>query len=381
MQNQIQNKVNILEETKNIIEVYKILNRNKFYYSILIWPLNLIAIIGIPYLLVSQFSWLFIFLPMYVLAMDEFLYVDEISATIAKNIGAGKSLHNKIALFKEEIKKLNSELELFEKIDNREIISLEEHEQLLIYQDICKSYSLASQYSYSSSEYGIYYCFISSTKIESYISNINKKIKDFTIPNRLNETSNSKKHKENIVQKNESRIISNNTEHISVQISEQDDENQIEIDTTELREKTKKQKIYKNSWTIINTEKMEIGELGELIIMNEENLKLGRLGLSNLKPKHVSKLIGDGLGYDIESYNEHGDKIHIEVKTTRGNSHKFYITPNEYRTMKRLNSSYYIKRVYNIDEQTKSYEIETISANAFIENFKLVPSNFIAVRK
>lgn len=202
-------------------------------------------------------------------------------------------------------------------------------------------------------------------------------IAEYAIPKETNELSIKPQTKKTSKQKNKKSVVSNEYSYSS----QKKKKSEIEIDTSALGNKVIKQKIYKNSWTITDAEKKEIGDLGEIIIMNEEKAKLIRLGLLELKPKHVSKMVGDGLGYDIESYNTNGDKIYIEVKTTRGSSSKFYITPNEYRTMLKLKPMYFIKRVSNIDVQSKTYEIETISASVFIENFKLIPSNFIAVRK
>lgn len=46
--------------------------------------------------------------------------------------------------------------------------------------------------------------------------------------------------------------------------------------------------------------------------------------------RHVSVLDGDGLGYDVRSFDHHGDERYIEVKTTRYARHlPFLVSRNE----------------------------------------------------
>lgn len=51
---------------------------------------------------------------------------------------------------------------------------------------------------------------------------------------------------------------------------------------------------------------------------SQENKKLQRLNLKKVA-EHVAITQGDGLGYDIKSYDENGNEIYIEVKTTTQN--------------------------------------------------------------
>ena len=80
-----------------------------------------------------------------------------------------------------------------------------------------------------------------------------------------------------------------------------------------------------------NQLKKEIGNRGEEIVRKAEEKKLINLGMND-KAKLVSIVSSDNtLGYDIRSFNESGEEIHIEVKSTKGNgkNYKFYITQNE----------------------------------------------------
>jgi len=66
---------------------------------------------------------------------------------------------------------------------------------------------------------------------------------------------------------------------------------------------------------------MIIGDTGEEAVADyERNLfqKRGRDSLAD-RVEVVSKTIGDGLGYDVLSFDKYGNKKFIEVKTTRSN--------------------------------------------------------------
>lgn len=81
-----------------------------------------------------------------------------------------------------------------------------------------------------------------------------------------------------------------------------------------------------------NIENKRTGDLGELWVISEEKQKLLKANKPKLakKVKHVAKDKGDGLGYDILSFDINGNEIYIEVKTTKGNIYStFFITRNE----------------------------------------------------
>jgi len=104
------------------------------------------------------------------------------------------------------------------------------------------------------------------------------------------------------------------------------------------------------------TEAKRIGDLGEMWVIKQEEKKLNnkRLSLHAMKIKHISKDKGDGTGYDIESYDLDGNKIFIEVKTTKNDfSSTFYITRNEFELSKKEKLNYYLYRVYNYNEITQ----------------------------
>jgi hypothetical protein len=63
-----------------------------------------------------------------------------------------------------------------------------------------------------------------------------------------------------------------------------------------------------------------LGEEGEDFVRRIESERLADLGRADLaaEVRWVSQIVGDGLGYDIESFDADGSRIFIEVKSTRG---------------------------------------------------------------
>jgi Domain of unknown function (DUF3883) len=95
-----------------------------------------------------------------------------------------------------------------------------------------------------------------------------------------------------------------------------------------------------------------LGLLGELFILKSEIEFLKSNSKDDLanKVQHVSVEIGDGLGYDILSYDLLGNEKKIEVKTTRSNiSRPFYLTRNELEISSKNSESYCLYRLFDFD--------------------------------
>lgn len=120
--------------------------------------------------------------------------------------------------------------------------------------------------------------------------------------------------------------------------------------------------------------KQLIGDEGELFVLEYEKKKLDKYNLGHLisQIRHTAKIDGDKMGYDIASFNNQGEKILIEVKTTVGDfKTPFYITDNEYETRKQ-NLNYFIYRVFNFDLETKKGKLFIISPQIKIDNYFLI---------
>ena len=97
-------------------------------------------------------------------------------------------------------------------------------------------------------------------------------------------------------------------------------------------------------------EKRRIGYLGELLVLQHEQTSLLDKGISKV-PIHKSITEGDGLGYDILSYNSKGEEIYIEVKTTKYDADTpFYITANELEKSKEVGNRFCLYRLYFFDD-------------------------------
>ena len=101
-----------------------------------------------------------------------------------------------------------------------------------------------------------------------------------------------------------------------------------------------------------------LGAAGEEFIVSLERMRLWQLGhkrLSN-KVEHVSQSQGDGLGYDILSFEPNGRERLIEVKTTRfGSMTPFFASRNEVEVSAEHASQYHLYRVFKFSKEPKVF--------------------------
>lgn len=124
----------------------------------------------------------------------------------------------------------------------------------------------------------------------------------------------------------------------------------------------------------------KLGEAGENWVMNFEKQRLISIGKEYLASQIVwaSKEIGDGLGFDIISFNSSGDKIYIEVKTTcLGKYSAFYLTQKEVETSLKLKSNFIIYRVFDFNKETKLFTVDS----SLEDSLDLIPTTFRATVK
>lgn len=126
-----------------------------------------------------------------------------------------------------------------------------------------------------------------------------------------------------------------------------------------------------------------LGLLGELfIIENEKNyLKSNkRSDLADLV-QHVSLETGDGLGYDILSFDLDGVEKKIEVKTTRSNiTRPFYLSRNELLISNRHPENYFLFRLFDFDSELNKGKYYIISGD-LSKSLKLDAISYIAFPK
>lgn len=107
----------------------------------------------------------------------------------------------------------------------------------------------------------------------------------------------------------------------------------------------------------INRNKKDVGNRGEKAVLQNEINKLKTLGYDDLAGQ-VRICDNDAIGYDIVSFDENRNEIHIEVKTNSSNKSfvDFYITDNELKHLIE-DENYYIYYLYNIKRKPKCHII------------------------
>lgn len=107
----------------------------------------------------------------------------------------------------------------------------------------------------------------------------------------------------------------------------------------------------------------DLGYGGEKLVYENEIFCLKKAGLESLAKKvsWVSRDIGDGAGYDIESYDFDERKRLIEVKTTNGNGWiPFYVTANERKvSQEKADQGWCLFRVYDFSKEPKAFELNS----------------------
>ena len=156
----------------------------------------------------------------------------------------------------------------------------------------------------------------------------------------------------------------------------------VNVTTSQTATATVKQKEVDFTARIVNHQKKNaqnkrLGDLGELWVLQQERKKLVTAGRKDIAEKvdHISMSQGDGAGYDILSYDEHGNEILIEVKATKGSLHSpFYITRNELERSIRDDEKYRLYRVYNFNLDTQRGELHIFEGSLL--NLCVMPTEY-----
>ena len=104
-----------------------------------------------------------------------------------------------------------------------------------------------------------------------------------------------------------------------------------------------------------------LGMQGEKFILKYEKDRLREDKINDIDDKvlHISVSKGDGLGYDIESVDDNGQKTYIEVKTTKGNLNSpFFVTRNELLRSMKDAKQFRLYRVYDFNEDKQVGKIK-----------------------
>ncbi len=149
-----------------------------------------------------------------------------------------------------------------------------------------------------------------------------------------------------------------------------------EPEIKEIKRKTKQFTARKIDWEKARDRNNEIGDQGEEFVMEYEIDRLTELLSMDATQyvQHLSRLQGDGLGYDISSINEDGSTRLIEVKTTSGGFNTpFYMSKNEKHFFEEYANNAYIYRVYDFNRETRHGKVKIINQNELFTDFNFDP--------
>jgi Domain of unknown function (DUF3883) len=119
-----------------------------------------------------------------------------------------------------------------------------------------------------------------------------------------------------------------------------------------------------------------LGRAGEEFVLAVEHQRLWQAGQKHLaeRVEHVAITQGDGLGYDVRSFEESGQERLIEVKTTRfGPLTPFFATANEVLVSREL-PNYQLYRVFRFEQHPKLF----ILPGALDRSCTLAPTQYRA---
>lgn len=130
-------------------------------------------------------------------------------------------------------------------------------------------------------------------------------------------------------------------------------------------------------WVQMEARNVALGLAGERFVIDLERERLERAGKSRLaaQVEHVSIDRGDGLGYDILSYEEDSRERLIEVKTTKYSEYTpFYVTRNELAVSQQYAPKYQLYRLYSFGSNSRVFRIP----GALDAGLELDPVSYVA---
>lgn len=120
-----------------------------------------------------------------------------------------------------------------------------------------------------------------------------------------------------------------------------------------------------------------LGTAGERFIVQFEQWRLAQLGVGRLadRVEHVAETQGDGLGYDVLSFETDGRERFIEVKTTAHDAATpFFVSSNEVAFAKEVSDRFRLYRLYHFRTAPKFFELP----GAIEQHCHLDPSTYRA---
>lgn len=114
-----------------------------------------------------------------------------------------------------------------------------------------------------------------------------------------------------------------------------------------------------------------LGLAGELLVMEYEARRLHDLGAKKYADRidHVSRTKGDGLGFDILSFDGDGRERFIEVKTTAYVAETpFFISPNEVKFSSEQSDKFHLYRLFAFRDKPQMFALPgAIAAHCLLD--------------
>ena len=104
-----------------------------------------------------------------------------------------------------------------------------------------------------------------------------------------------------------------------------------------------------------------LGLAGEQFALGYEHWRLVQAGQHRLadRVEHVSKTQGDGLGYDILSFDANGRERFIEVKTTSfGRETPFFVTNGELKRSNTAQDQFHLYRLFEFRKAPRLFDMQ-----------------------
>jgi hypothetical protein len=133
----------------------------------------------------------------------------------------------------------------------------------------------------------------------------------------------------------------------------------------------------KRDYLLLESRNRSLGLAGEQFIAEFEARRLHVAGQKLLagRVEHVARVCGDGLGYDVLSFEVSGEERFIEVKTTDfGAATPFYVSRNEVAFSDERSGQFILARVHEFRSAPKFFELK----GAIRNNVVLDAVSFIA---
>lgn len=101
-----------------------------------------------------------------------------------------------------------------------------------------------------------------------------------------------------------------------------------------------------------------LGDAGESLVYEMERRRLATTRPDLLGDLEWTSKKGDGYGYDIRSFDDRGEELFLEVKTTRGNDRApFFITRNEAEVAEAKGDQFRLRRVFQFGPNPRLFDL------------------------